>query len=256
MAGKRKPVVAGNWKMFKSKEEAAALARGVAEQTASLESSVDIVLCPPFTALDTVTQVLAGKHVATGAQNMHWENEGAYTGEVAASMLVDAGCRFVILGHSERRSLFNETDAMVNKKAHAALAAGLIPIICVGETLDEHEADKTRQIITGQVAGSLDNIGAREMARIIVAYEPVWAIGTGRTATPEQAQRVHALIRGQLLALGGETAASATRILYGGSVKPANAVELFGRADIDGGLVGGAALEADSFAAIVKAAGK
>ncbi len=253
MTSGRKPVVAGNWKMFKCGDEAVALAEAVATESAPLTPGADVVICPPFPALARVAGVLRTGSVALGAQNMHWENEGAYTGEVAPPMLVDAGCRYVILGHSERRAMFHETDEIVNRKAHAALAAGLIPIVCVGETKEEREADRTRKVIAAQIEGSLRGIG-EDLTRMIVAYEPVWAIGTGLTATPQQAQEVHLLIRGFLERIGGRTVAETTRILYGGSVKPANAGELFRQADIDGGLIGGAALDADSFVAIVKAA--
>lgn len=253
MAVMRKPVVAGNWKMFKCGDEAATLAEAVASGGSPSAAAVDIVICPPFPALVRVADVLRTGSVALGAQNMHWENEGAYTGEVAPPMLVDAGCRYVILGHSERRTLFHETDENVNRKTHAAIAAGLVPIVCIGETLDEREAGKTHNVIAAQVEGSLKGIGA-ELSRIIVAYEPVWAIGTGLTATPEQAQDVHAFIRRRLGQIGDRPSAESTRILYGGSVKPANAGELFRQPDIDGGLIGGAALDADAFLAIVKAA--
>ncbi len=253
MTAARKPVVAGNWKMYKCGDEAVALAEAVASASAPLTSAADVVICPPFPALVQVADVLRTASVALGAQNTHWENEGAYTGEVAPPMLVDAGCRYVILGHSERRAMFHESDEIVNRKAHAAIAAGLIPIVCVGETKEERERDQTQKVVSTQIEGSLQGIG-EDLTRIMVAYEPVWAIGTGLTATPEQAQEVHALIRGCLERIGDRTIAETTRILYGGSVKPANAGELFRQTDIDGGLIGGAALEADSFVAIVKAA--
>ncbi len=249
----RKPVVAGNWKMYKCGDEAAMLAEAVARGASPLSPSVDTVICPPFPALVRVAGVLRSGSVALGAQNMHWENEGAYTGEVAPPMLVDAGCRYVILGHSERRTCFHETDQIVNRKTHAAMAAGLVPIVCVGETLEERETGKTRKVIETQVAGSLKGIGT-DLSGIIVAYEPVWAIGTGLTATPEQAQEVHAFIRICLEKIDNRAAAQKTRILYGGSVKPANAGDLFRQPDIDGGLIGGAALDAETFLAVVKAA--
>ncbi len=253
MSGTRRPVVAGNWKMFKCQADAAALARAVLAQAATAAPAVEIVICPPFTALKTVSDELKAGPVGLGAQNMHWEKEGAFTGEVSPPMLADAGCGYVILGHSERRTLFHETDVMVNLKTHAALAAGLTPIVCIGETLAEREADQTTEVLARQLAGSLERVGT-ELSRVIVAYEPVWAIGTGRTATPEQAQQAHAFIRGRLADMGGAEAAVAVRILYGGSVKPANAVELFGQTDIDGGLIGGAALDAGAFLAIINAA--
>ncbi len=254
MTATRKPVVAGNWKMFKETKDASELARAVVSQAASLAESVEIVLCPPFTALAAVGQVLSVGSVGLGAQNMHWEKQGAFTGEIAPSMLVDIGCDYVILGHSERRGLFHETNEAVSQKTLAALAAGLTPIVCIGETLEEREANQTNDVIAAQFAGSLAGVDTARMSRVIVAYEPVWAIGTGLTASPEQAQEVHAFIRQQLCACAGDAVAATTRILYGGSVKPDNAAALFSQMDVDGGLIGGAALEAGSFLAIVKAA--
>ena len=199
-----------------------------------------------------MSAVLAGTQIGFGAQNMYHEPKGAFTGETAAPMLVDLGAKYVILGHSERRTYFKETDADVNKKTKAALAAGLTPIVCVGETLEERDAGKTGDVVAGQVRGSLADLGA-DLVKVVIAYEPVWAIGTGRTATPEQAQEVHALIRKTLADMGGADVAEKVRIQYGGSMKPENAKELMAKPDIDGGLIGGAALKADSFIAIVKA---
>ncbi|MCF7837439.1 MAG: triose-phosphate isomerase [Candidatus Marinimicrobia bacterium] len=250
----RIPIVAGNWKMNKctgdGAELAVAIARGLPAGTQG-----EVVVCPPAPALSAVAAALAGSRVALGAQNMHWEASGAYTGEMSAEMLKDVGCRYVILGHSERRQYFGETDEGVNRKAMAALAAGLVPIVCVGETLEQRESDQTAAVITTQVRGSLAGIAADELRKLVVAYEPVWAIGTGRTASPAQAQEVHALIRGLLAGISDAETAAAVRLQYGGSVKADNAAELFGQPDIDGGLIGGAALTAESFLAIVQAAG-
>ena len=248
-----KPFVAGNWKMFKTVPEARALAREVLAALPD-QDAVEVAVCPPFPALAAVAEVLKDSRIAVGAQTMHWETEGAYTGEVSGPMLRAAGCRCVILGHSERRQYFHETDATVNRRTQAALAHGLTPIVCVGETLEERESDRTEAVVERQIRGALEGIPAAEAARLVVAYEPVWAIGTGRTATPEQAQGVHALLRALLADLADEATAASIPLLYGGSVKPENAGELFSQTDIDGGLIGGAALTAGSFAAIVKAA--
>ncbi|MFO7534817.1 MAG: triose-phosphate isomerase [Kiritimatiellia bacterium] len=248
----RSKFIAGNWKMNKTVTEAVALATGV-KNGFSPKSGVMAALCPPFTALDAVGKALAGSPLALGAQNMHWEKEGAFTGEVSAAMLVDMKCSYVILGHSERRTFFGETDAIVNRKTRAALAAGLKPIVCVGETLEQRQAGKTADVITEQVLGSLAEQGP-SLDKIVIAYEPVWAIGTGLTASPAQAQEAHALIRGLLARLGGAEAAQRVLIQYGGSMKPDNAKELMAQPDIDGGLIGGAALKADSFLAIINAA--
>lgn len=249
----RKPIVAGNWKMNKTVAEAVELVNGLKRELAECRE-VDVVLCPPFTALKAVADAVAGTRIDLGAQNMHWEKSGAYTGEVAADMLRELYCHYVILGHSERRSYFHETDAMVNRKTKAALAAGLHPIVCVGETLEQREAGATEKVVTAQVEGSLAGLSSREMVETVIAYEPVWAIGTGRTATPQQAQEVHALIRGLLRRLFDEHVAQSVRIQYGGSMKSSNARELLHQPDIDGGLVGGASLEAKSFADIVRGA--
>ncbi|MCC5848433.1 MAG: triose-phosphate isomerase [Verrucomicrobia bacterium] len=249
----RKKIIAGNWKMNKTVAEAEALAESIKRELSN-DTKVDVVLCPPATAISAVSQVVSGSQLAVGAQNMHWEAEGAFTGELSAGMLRDLYCRYVILGHSERRQYFAETDASVNKKTHAALAAGLKPIVCVGETLEEREADQIESVITTQVNGGLKDLTPSQLKNVIIAYEPVWAIGTGKTATPEQAQDVHALIRGLLAKISDQATADAVRIQYGGSMKPANAAELLSKPDIDGGLIGGAALDAPSFIEIVKAA--
>lgn len=250
---KRKPIVAGNWKMNRTVAEAIDLATAIRRELGDCKE-VDIVLCPPFTALKSVSEVITGSHVDLGAQNMHWEKNGAYTGEISAHMLRELYCHYVILGHSERRAYFGETDEIVNKKTKAALAANLQPIVCIGETLAEREAGKTAEVITTQVRGSLADLSPRELVGSILAYEPVWAIGTGKTASPEQAQEVHALIRSLLEELADEAVAQSVRIQYGGSVKASNARELFGQPDIDGGLIGGASLEARSFVEIVRGA--
>jgi len=213
---------------------------------------VEVVLCPPFTALGVVAPALRGSRVALGAQDVHWERQGAFTGEVSAEMLADAGCAWVIVGHSERRTLFGETDETVRRKAEAVLAAGMRPIVCVGETLAERDAGITDEVVERQVRGGL--AGLEGLDRVVVAYEPVWAIGTGRTATAEQAQDCHAHIRRLLGEIGGAGVAGRLRIQYGGSVKPENAAELFGRPDVDGGLIGGASLDAVAFLRIVGAA--
>ncbi len=249
----RKPIVAGNWKMNKTVAEALALVDGIKSGMTGLDG-VEVVLCPPFTALQAVGQAIAGTKIDLGAQNMHWEKSGAFTGEEAAPMLRELGCHYVILGHSERRQYFKETDEIVNKKARAALAAGLRPIVCVGELLQERESGQTEKVVEAQVRGSLAGLSANDMLNTVVAYEPVWAIGTGKTATSAQAQEVHVLIRKVLGSLLDEHVAQSVRIQYGGSVKGSNAKELFGQADIDGGLIGGASLEAKSFLEIVRGA--
>jgi triosephosphate isomerase len=247
----RKKIVVGNWKMNKTTAEAQALAEAIKLDLAECRE-VDMALCPPFTALKVVGDVINDTLIKLGAQNMHWEPEGAYTGEISTGMLKDFYCRYVILGHSERRAYFSETSEMVSKKTQAAIAANITPIVCVGETLDQREAGQTETVIRDHVENSLAGLGP-DLAKVVVAYEPVWAIGTGETATPEQAQEVHAFIRGLLVAIGGNEAAETVRIQYGGSVKPDNAAELFAQPDIDGGLIGGAALEPRPFVEVVRA---
>lgn len=249
----RKPIVAGNWKMNKTCAEARALVDALKGELGNLQG-VDVVLCPPATALQAVVGATTGTSMDVGAQNMHWEKSGAFTGELSAQMVVEVGCHYVILGHSERRQYFHETDEMVNKKTKAALAAGLHPIVCVGETLQQREAGETQKVVETQVRGSLAGIDAQGLLNTVVAYEPVWAIGTGKTASPAQAQEVHALIRGVLKEISDDHVAQSMRIQYGGSVKGSNARELFHQPDIDGGLVGGASLEAKSFVEIVQGA--
>ncbi len=249
----RKPIVAGNWKMNKTCAEARALVDALKGELGNLQG-VDVVLCPPATALQAVVGATTGTSMDVGAQNMHWEKSGAFTGELSAQMVVEVGCHYVILGHSERRQYFHETDEMVNKKTKAALAAGLHPFVCVGETLQQREAGETQKVVETQVRGSLAGIDAQGLLNTVVAYEPVWAIGTGKTASPAQAQEVHALIRGVLKEISDDHVAQSMRIQYGGSVKGSNARELFHQPDIDGGLVGGASLEAKSFVEIVQGA--
>ncbi|MCE9614910.1 MAG: triose-phosphate isomerase [Lentisphaerae bacterium] len=248
----RKKLVAGNWKMNKTVADAQKLADGIKDALADCRE-VDVVLCPPFTALKAVGEVIDATSIKLGAQNMHWEASGAYTGEISGSMLRDLYCHYVILGHSERRSYFGETNDVVNRKVKAALGAKLIPIVCVGETLQERDAGRMQEVVESQLVHSLADLGER-LGEIIVAYEPVWAIGTGRTASPEQAQDMHAFIREAVGKLGGVETASKMRLLYGGSMKPDNAVALLAQPDIDGGLIGGAALETRAFVEIVRAA--
>ncbi len=254
MAARRR-IVAGNWKMNLDHTAAVALTAAVADAAADC-AGVDLVLCPPAVYLEAVAaalQLAGGESpsgVTLGGQNLHDQPKGAFTGEIAPGMLVDVGCRWCIIGHSERRTLFGETDQTVNVKAKAALAAGLTPIICVGETLEEREQDRTAAVVTAQIDGSLAGFSAVDLAGTVVAYEPVWAIGTGKVATPEQAQEVHALIRGRLAAVVDAATAAGVVIQYGGSVKPDNAAVLAAQPDIDGALVGGASLKADDFLAI------
>jgi triosephosphate isomerase (TIM) len=251
----RKPIVAGNWKMNKTVADAVTLVQDLKRDLAEIRG-VDVVVCPPFTALKSVVDVVSGTRIFVGGQNMHWEKSGAYTGEISAEMLREIYCHYVILGHSERRQFFGETDETVNKKTKAAHAANLKPIVCVGETLAERESGATFNVIEKQLKGSLEGLTKTELVNTIIAYEPVWAIGTGKTATAAQAQEVHAFIRKQLAGLSDDATAAQVRIQYGGSVKAANAKELFSQPDIDGGLIGGASLEPRSFTDIVKAAVK
>jgi len=248
----RKRIIAGNWKMNKTVTEAAELARAVVGQmTAATET--DVVLCPPFTDLTAVAAAIAGTPVKLGGQNLHWEEKGAFTGEISAAMLISAGCTYVIIGHSERRQYFGETDETVNLKVMAALKAGLIPILCVGETLAERQSDETAVVVERQVRAALDGLSDAQVAGLVIAYEPVWAIGTGVVATTAQAQEVHALIRTLVGKLYNVQVAAALRIQYGGSMKPDNAGQLLAQKDIDGGLIGGASLDARSFLDIVYA---
>ncbi len=248
----RVPIVAGNWKMHMASGEAEQLARGIVN---SLDDTakVEIVVCPAFTVLDRVRNVLGDSPVKLGAQNLHWAADGAFTGEVSAGMLLTCGCEYVILGHSERRTWFGETDTTVNQRLRAALSAELKPIVCVGETIEERRSGATERVVRRQVTAAFANVQPTAAAGCVVAYEPVWAIGTGLTATPSEAETVHTSIRRVLRELYNDNVARAVRIQYGGSVKADNAAELFDMPNIDGGLIGGASLEPDSFAAIVKA---
>lgn len=248
----RKLYVVGNWKMNTTAAEGAALAAALAERIGSVDA-VDVGVAPPFVYLSAVGEALADTSIALGAQNMFYEDNGAFTGEVSGAMLKDVGASFVILGHSERRHVIGETDELVNSKVRKALADGLDVILAVGELLDQRERDETTDVVTRQVTVGLQDVSAADMARVTLAYEPVWAIGTGKTATPDQAQQVHAMIRELLGTLYNNDVAEATRIQYGGSVKPDNAGELLSLPDVDGALVGGASLKADAFAAIIQA---
>jgi triosephosphate isomerase (TIM) len=251
MNRERRLIIAGNWKMNKTVIEALALVGDLKMELANVKE-VDIVVCPPFTALCEVSKTLRDSNIRLGAQDMSEHNAGAYTGEIAAEMLKEFAARYVILGHSERRQYHKESDELISKKARAAHAASLQPIICVGETLAEREAGKMEEVLETQVRGSLTGLSKAQMVETIIAYEPVWAIGTGKTATTAQAQEAHAFIRGLLVKLFDEATARRVRIQYGGSVKSSNARELMSQPDVDGALVGGASLEAQSFAEIVK----
>ncbi|MCX7781726.1 MAG: triose-phosphate isomerase [Negativicutes bacterium] len=247
----RVPIIAGNWKMHKTIPEALALVEQLKALTAAARE-VEIVVCPPFTALYPVSDALKDSPISLGAQDVYWEPQGAFTGEVSPAMLTDAGCRYVIIGHSERRQLFGETDETVNKKIKAALQAGLVPIMCVGETLDEREVGETELVIARQIDGGLAGLTAAQVAGMVIAYEPVWAIGTGRTASADDANSVCDYIRRRIANMFGMENAQKLRIQYGGSVKPDNIAELMAQSEIDGALVGGASLDAVSFSKIVK----
>lgn len=246
----RTPVIAGNWKLFKTAGQALELVNGLIPLVAQTKE-VEIVVAPVFTVLGKVAGVLSGSNISLSGQDCFWEEEGAYTGEVSPTMLVDAGCSHVIIGHSERRQFFGETDATVNKKIAAAISANLTVLFCIGETLQERETDQTFQVLKRQVTEGLKNLSGDQLKKVIVAYEPVWAIGTGKTATDSQAQEAHKFIRKVLADLYGNNTAETCRILYGGSVKPENISSLMAQPDIDGALVGGASLKADSFGGIV-----
>ena len=245
----RRPLLAGNWKMHTTIAEAEALA-GAIVRTA-IPADRDVMLAPPFTALAAVGRVLAGSPVLLGAQNVCWEAKGAFTGEISPPMLRDTGCTLVIVGHSERRHIFAETDAMINQRAAGAILHELVPVLCIGETLAEREAELTFQVLERQLREGLKDIALSGAGQLVIAYEPVWAIGTGRTATVDQAQEAHRFVRGVLLTMYEKNIATQIRILYGGSVKPTNVDELMAQSDIDGALVGGAALDAKSFGRII-----
>lgn len=249
----RKYLIAGNWKMNKTATEGVDLVNEI-NLSLGKQTEVGVAVCPPFTALESAARALEDSSIQLGAQNMHPKADGAYTGEVSPVMLRGLYCTMVILGHSERRELFGEEDAFINEKVLAALESSLKPILCVGETLEQREADETMQVVQRQLSGGLAGVSAEQAENVVIAYEPVWAIGTGKTATPEMAQEVHAAIRQELGKLLGEAAAQKIRILYGGSMKPENASELLDQPDIDGGLIGGASLKAKSFVDLVKIA--
>ncbi|MBN1652361.1 MAG: triose-phosphate isomerase [Deltaproteobacteria bacterium] len=250
----RRPLVAGNWKLHKTIGESVALVREIKTALAA-ESRCEVVVAPVFTALAAVRDEIKGSVIKLSAQNVFWESRGAFTGEVSALLLRDVGCDYVIVGHSERRQLFGETDASVNKKVKAVLASSISVIVCVGESLEERKAGKTLQIVSSQVRSALDGLALDHLPNVVIAYEPVWAIGTGVNAEPEEVQQAHETIRGLVAKQFNDSLAKSTRILYGGSVKPENADLLMGQPDVDGALVGGASLTADSFIGIVKAAG-
>jgi triosephosphate isomerase len=251
----RKTIIAGNWKMYKTIQEAIILSNGLKRELFTLSpSDIEIILCPPFTSLSEVAETIAESNIQLGAQNAHWQDEGAYTGEVSCKMLKDAGCKFIIIGHSERRQYFGETNETVNKKIKAVLKYALTPLVCVGETLAERENGKTFDVLTDQLKNGLLGLDEEAIDKLVIAYEPVWAIGTGKTASPQQAQEVHSFIRKLLAQMSSKKTADTIRIQYGGSVKPENIVELMRQPDIDGALVGGASLAVDSFSTIVKKA--
>jgi triosephosphate isomerase len=249
----RRPLIAGNWKMNLNRAEAVALAKALAQRGGEA-SHVDLAVFPPYVYLDAVAAALHGSPIGWGAQDVYFEPNGAFTGEISTAMLTDLGCRYVILGHSERRHVLGETNQVVNKKVHAALAAGLTPIVCVGELLAERESGATGRVIREQFEGSLAGVSAEQMATTVLAYEPVWAIGTGKVATPEQAEEVHKDLRKILTERYNAAVAERVRIQYGGSVKASNAAELLAQANVDGALVGGASLKADEFLGIVAGA--
>ena len=253
MMDKRKKFVAGNWKMFTTAATGKQLATDIV-QALGEENRVTVAVCPPFPYLSQIAEVLRRSDVALGAQNVYPEKEGAFTGEVSPVMLLDVGCRYVILGHSERRHKLGETNAFINGKVHAALSAGLHVILCVGETLEERQANRTEAVLDSQLTGSLAEVRGESMGKVVLAYEPVWAIGTGQNATPDQAQQAHSYIRHQIRGWFGEECARALPIQYGGSVKPDNAASLLRQPDVDGALVGGASLHAEQFVTIVRAA--
>jgi len=249
----RRPLIAGNWKMFKTVHEAISLIKELRLLVKNVRT-VDVVVAPPFTAIHAVADAARGSPIEVAAQNVHWEREGAFTGEVSASMIRDAGAEYVIIGHSERRTLFGETDLTVNRRLSAALAAELTPIMCIGETLEQRDGNQTLAVLDQQLRGGLDSLTAEQLKDFVLAYEPVWAIGTGRNATPAQAQEAHAHIRGRMRQWFGADTADRCRILYGGSVKPDNIRSIVEQPDVDGALVGGASLDARTFADVVQRA--
>ena len=251
----RTPLLAANWKMYKTIAEAVAFVRALVPQMASMDGR-DVLVAPPFTALAATADAARGSRVAVAAQDIYFEREGAFTGEISAGMIKDAGATHVVVGHSERRRLFGDTDAWVNRKAHAAIAAGLVPIVCIGETLQEREQGETLAVLDRQIKAGLDSLTMEQVAGIVLAYEPVWAIGTGKNATPVEAGEAHRHIRGRLRQWFGGAAADACRVLYGGSVKPDNISDLIALPDVDGALIGGASLDVRTFVEICARSGK
>ncbi|WP_298705917.1 triose-phosphate isomerase [uncultured Veillonella sp.] len=249
----RQQIIAGNWKMHTNLADATILVEGLKAALAAATTDREVVVCPPFTGLTTVSDLVEDTKIRVGAQNMHYEASGAFTGEIAPAMLTDLGCHYVILGHSERRQYFGETDELINKKIKAAFANDIVPILCVGESLAQREANETQTFIDSQLANGLLDLTAEQVGQMVIAYEPIWAIGTGKTATAEQAGEVCTAIRKKIADLFGQDAAESVRIQYGGSVKGSNAKEILSQADIDGALVGGASLKADDFMAIITA---
>ncbi len=249
---KRVPIVAGNWKMHKTPAESGALVKEIRTGLPAGDLGCEVIVAPPFTSIAAAVEAAAAGPVRVAGQNLFWEEKGAFTGEISGPMLKESGCSHVIVGHSERRQYFGESDETVNRRIAAALQYGLVPIFCLGETLEEREAGKTFEVVETQLKGGIGTIRPDDAAGLVVAYEPVWAIGTGRTATPDQAQEVHGFLREALAGIFGEDFAGGVRILYGGSMKPDNAGSLMGQSDIDGGLVGGASLKAADFLGIIR----
>ena len=245
----RQYIIAGNWKMHKDIKETAALCEAI-RKNHTPNSRFELIVCPPFTSITKAVETLTGTDIAVGGQNMCWENEGAFTGEVSAAMLLTTGCKYVILGHSERRQYFSESDQLIGNKVQLALSSGLLPIACVGEVIEDREAGRTEDVVGSQFDGIFADIDKAGFDKCVIAYEPVWAIGTGKTATPEMAEEVHRFIRSRIASKYGDQSAEDTRILYGGSMKPSNSDELLAQSDIDGGLIGGASLKAEDFLGI------
>ncbi len=249
----RKPFVAGNWKMNTDSHTSVSLAEAVASGASDIAEKVHIAVIPPFVYIPAVVKAVSTAHIAVGAQDIYYEQKGAFTGEISPSMLKDVGCTYALCGHSERRHVIGETDELVNKKVSAAISGGLLPILCVGELIEQHKASETEEVVTRQIKNGLTGLSAEKASAVTIAYEPVWAIGTGLTATPQQAQEVHALIRKLIGEMYDSQLAEGIRILYGGSAKPENAADLMGQQDVDGLLVGGASLKADDFVSIIQA---
>ncbi|MDR9419081.1 triose-phosphate isomerase [Gracilimonas sp.] len=250
----RKLLIAGNWKMNCGPYDAAELLEGLISQKSEVDENVDVLVCPPFVSIGMAVKYLYDTDIQVGAQNIHFEENGAYTGEISGSMLAESGCNYVIVGHSERRQYFGETDETVNKRVKKSLEHKLAPIVCVGESLDQRKSDTHHEVVENQIKAALEHVSNSEILDVVIAYEPIWAIGTGETASPEQAQEMHKHIRNILTNLYGDEAAEAINILYGGSMKPANARDLLDQKDVDGGLIGGASLDAESFSEIINIA--